>query len=64
MTPGYRARGGARREDAIHARLAHFMVAFRVDEESHAGIQVAGRFADGADLWEFMLAVLCFLWET
>lgn len=41
---------GTAREDAVHARLAHLVVAFWVDEKSHIGIQVSRGFADGADL--------------
>jgi hypothetical protein len=48
------ARNGTRRwavaEDAIHARLAHLVVALRVDLELHIGIEVARRFADGANV--------------
>jgi len=32
---------GAVREDAVHAGLAHFVVAFGVHEEAHVGVQVA-----------------------
>lgn len=39
------------REDAGHARLAHFVVAFGVHEEAHRRVEVAGGFADGADVW-------------
>ena len=39
------ARHGARRgpvgEDAVDARLAHLVVALRVDQEAHVGVEVA-----------------------
>ena len=44
------ARGRALGEDAVDTRLAHFVVAFGVDEEAHIGIEIAGRFAYGADV--------------
>lgn len=50
-TPCNRARGGALGEDAVDTRLAHFVVAFWVDEEAHIGVEIAGRFAYGADVW-------------
>ena len=28
------------------------MIAFWVDEEAHVGVEVAGCFADGADIWK------------
>ncbi len=45
------AGGGAVGEDAVDAGFAHFVVAFRVHEEAHRGVEVAGGFADGADVW-------------
>lgn len=50
-TPCDGARGGALREDPVDTRLAHFVVAFWVDEEAHTGIEIAGRFAYGANVW-------------
>lgn len=47
--------GGALGEDAVHARFAHFVIALRVHEESHFGVEVAGGFADGADVCSFGL---------
>jgi len=35
---------------AIDARLAHLMVAYRTDEETHVLIEIARGFADGADI--------------
>lgn len=49
-TPGDRTRGRTLGEDAVDARLAHFVVAFRVDEEAHVGVEIARRFAYGADI--------------
>ena len=37
------------REEAVHAGLAHFVVAFRVHEEAEGVVEVAAGFADGAD---------------
>jgi hypothetical protein len=37
-------------EDAVDARLAHLVVALRVHEELHVGVQVPRRFADGANV--------------
>ena len=48
-TPRNRALSGTVREDAVDAGLAHFVVAFRVDEEADRGVEVAGGFADRAD---------------
>ena len=50
-----RAGGGAGAEDAVHAGFAHFVVAFRVDEEAHRGVEVAGGAADGTDFWKGQL---------
>ena len=44
------AGGGAVGEDAVDAGFAHFVVAFWVHEEAHGGVEVAGGFADGADV--------------
>lgn len=41
---------GTGREDPVDARRAHFVVAFWVDEELEGGVEVAVRFADGADV--------------
>ena len=38
-------------EDTVHARFAHFVVAFWIDEEAHVRVQVPGRLADWADIW-------------
>lgn len=45
------AGGGSGGEDAVDARLAHFVVAFRVDEEAHVRVEVARGLADGADFY-------------
>jgi hypothetical protein len=37
-------------EYPVHARLAHHVVAFRVDLEVHVGVEVARRFAYGANV--------------
>ena len=42
--------GRAGGEDTVDAGGAHFVVAFWVDEELERGIEVAVRFADGADV--------------
>ena len=47
---GNGAGGRAVGEDAVDAGFAHFVVAFRVHEETHGGVEVAGGFADGADV--------------
>lgn len=39
-TPCDRARAGALGEDAVDARLAHFVVAFWVDEEAHIAVEI------------------------
>lgn len=44
------AGGGAVGEDAVDAGFAHFVVAFGVHEEAHGWVEVAGGFADGADV--------------
>lgn len=48
------AGGRAVGEDAVDAGFAHFVVAFRVHEEAHGWVEVAGGFADGADVWGFL----------
>lgn len=40
-----------RRENSIDTRLAHLVVALRVDEESHVRVEIPRRLADGADLY-------------
>jgi hypothetical protein len=35
------------REDTIYARLAHFVIAFRVDEEAHVSAKISRAMADG-----------------
>jgi hypothetical protein len=45
-----RARRRPVAEYAVHARLAHFVVAFGVDLELHVGVEVARRLADRADV--------------
>ena len=49
-TAGDWARGGTLGEDAVDAGLAHLVVAFRVHEEAHVRVEVAGGFANGADV--------------
>lgn len=45
-----RARGRSLGEDAVDTRFAHFVVAFWVDFKAHVGVEIAGGFADGADV--------------
>ena len=47
--PSHGARSGTLAEDAIHAGLAHLVVAFRVHQKAHVRVQVARGFADRAD---------------
>lgn len=47
---GDRARRRTMTEDAVHARLAHLVVTFRVHEELHVRVEVARRFAYWADV--------------
>lgn len=43
-------------EDAVHAGLAHFVVACWIDEEAEGGVEVATGLADGAYFcWDFHL---------
>lgn len=49
-TPCDWAGGGALGEDPVDTRLAHFVVAFWVDEEAHIGVEIAGRFAYRANV--------------
>lgn len=44
----------ARGENSVHAGLAHLVVAFWVDEESHVRVEIPRGLADGADLYERM----------
>jgi hypothetical protein len=41
---------GAVAEYSVDARLAHFVVAFWIDFELHVGVEIARRFADGANV--------------
>lgn len=43
--------------DAVDARLAHLVVALRVDEESHVWVEVTRRLAHGTDVWYSRLLV-------
>ena len=47
-----RAASWTRREDSVDARLAHLVVALRVDQESHVRVQIPRGLADGADLYQ------------
>jgi hypothetical protein len=53
----YRTVRGTGREYAVYARLAHFVVTFRIDEEAHVRVEVPRRFADGADLYSSLVSV-------
>ncbi len=44
------ARRGAGCKEAVYAGGAHCMVAFGVDEEGEAGVEVAVGFTNGADV--------------
>ena len=46
-----RARGRPLGKYTIDAGFAHLVVTFWVDEKSHVGIEIASRFADGADVF-------------
>lgn len=46
----YRAWGRPMTEYAVNTRLAHFVVAFRIDLELHIGIEVARRLAYWANV--------------
>jgi hypothetical protein len=50
--PSDGAASGTRGEYSVHAGLAHLVVAFRVDEESHVRVEIPRGLADGADLYE------------
>jgi hypothetical protein len=41
---------GSMTEYAVYTGLAHLVVAFWVDLELHVGVEVARRFADGANV--------------
>ena len=45
-----RTRGRSLGEYPVDAGLAHLVVAFRVDEESHVWIKISRRLADGANV--------------
>jgi len=49
-TAGDGAGGWAPREYAVDARLAHLVVAYWTDEEPHVLVEIAGGFADGANV--------------
>ena len=49
-TAGHGAGGWAPGEYAVDARLAHLMVAYWTDKEPHVLVEIAGGFADGADV--------------
>lgn len=46
VATGYRTGRGSRREDAVHAGLAHFVIAFWIDEEPHVRVEVSRGLAD------------------
>lgn len=50
-TARYRTWSGSLGENPVHTRLAHFVVAFWVNEKAHVGIEVAGGFANRANVW-------------
>ena len=54
---GDRAGGGPGGEDALDARVAHLVVALRVDEEAHALVEVRRRLAHRAH-------VVCVQWSA
>lgn len=45
-------------EDAVDAGFAHFVVAFWVHEEAHGWVEVAGGFADRADVCGICLSAV------
>jgi hypothetical protein len=50
-TSGDGAASRARRENSVDTRLAHLVVALRVDEESHVRVEIPRGLADGADFY-------------
>ena len=42
-------------EDSVDAGFAHLVVAFGIYEEAHGWVEVAGGFADRADVWGCVL---------
>lgn len=51
MTSRHGAVRRTRREYPIDTGLAHLVITFRVDKESHIGVQVPRGLADGTDLY-------------